>query len=89
MRVESKDFRVLPGLAEVTNEERMMEPDSQPMRVWSADVTDPLTKPVIAIVMGVSGRRGNRRLAREGRVRCAYLFRADADLPKYHHWRSV
>jgi carbohydrate kinase (thermoresistant glucokinase family) len=33
----------------------MMPPDRQPPRVWSAAVANSLTKPVIAVVMGVSG----------------------------------
>ena len=32
-----------------------MPPDRQPPRVWSAAVANTLTKPVIAVVMGVSG----------------------------------
>jgi carbohydrate kinase (thermoresistant glucokinase family) len=33
----------------------MMPPDRQPPRVWSAAVANTLAKPVIAVVMGVSG----------------------------------
>jgi gluconokinase len=33
----------------------MMRPDSQPQRLWSAAVAHTITRPVIAVVMGVSG----------------------------------
>jgi gluconokinase len=33
----------------------MMPPDRQPQRVWSAALTHTITKPVIVLVMGVSG----------------------------------
>src|ERR1019366_5593149 len=33
----------------------MMPPDHQPQRVWSAALANTIAKPVIAVVMGVSG----------------------------------
>src|ERR1035441_3616453 len=35
--------------------ERSMPPDRQPQRVWSAALANTIAKPVIAVVMGVSG----------------------------------
>jgi gluconokinase len=47
--------RLTDMAAGVIREERMMRRDSQPQRVWSAALAHTITKPVIAVVMGVSG----------------------------------
>jgi gluconokinase len=39
----------------VIRKEHMMRPDRQPQRVWSPALAHTITKPVIAVVMGVSG----------------------------------
>src|SRR6185437_693478 len=41
--------------ASVIRKEHMMRPDRKPQRLWSAALAHTITRPVIAVVMGVSG----------------------------------
>jgi gluconokinase len=48
--VANKAVRISLG-----TKERMMRRDRQPQRVWSAAIAHTITRPVIAVVMGISG----------------------------------